>query len=72
MRTTTALSRRQVGASRCAGTFRTVFRAFVSSGVPERAPGGAGMAWARRMDKGPNPGKNEEPRARLDRFSLSG
>jgi hypothetical protein len=42
MRTTTALSRRQVGATRCAGTFLGVSRAFVSSGVPERTPGGRG------------------------------
>jgi hypothetical protein len=41
-RTTTALSRRQVGATRRAGTFLAVSRVFVSSGVPERAPGGRG------------------------------
>jgi hypothetical protein len=44
---------------------------FLSSGVPERAPGGPVMAWARRMDEGPNPGENEEPGTRLDRFSPS-
>jgi hypothetical protein len=42
MRTTTALSHRQVGATRRAGTFLAVFRVFVSFGVPERAPGGRG------------------------------
>jgi hypothetical protein len=42
MRTTTALSHRQVGATRRAGTFRAVSRAFVSSRVPERAPVGRG------------------------------
>jgi hypothetical protein len=26
------------------------------------------MEWARRMDEGPNPGENEKPGARLDRF----
>jgi hypothetical protein len=78
MRTTTGLSRRQVGATRRAGTFLGVSRAFVSSGLPERAPGGgeggagAGMACARRMDENPNPGENEEPRTRLGRFSPSG
>jgi hypothetical protein len=42
MRTTTALSRRQVGASRRAGNFLAVSRAFLSSRVPERAPEGRG------------------------------
>jgi hypothetical protein len=42
MRTTTDLSRRQVGATRRAGTFLAVSRAFLSSGVPERAPEGRG------------------------------
>jgi hypothetical protein len=42
MRTTTVLSRRQVGATRRAGTFLAVSRAFLSSGVPERAPEGRG------------------------------
>jgi hypothetical protein len=36
------------------------------------APRGVGMAWARRMDEGPNSRENEEPGARLNRFSLSG
>jgi hypothetical protein len=40
MRTTTALSRRQVGTTRRAGIFLAVSRAFLSSGVPERAPEG--------------------------------
>jgi hypothetical protein len=31
-----------------------------------------GMAWARRMDEGPNPGENEEPGARLGCFLPSG
>jgi hypothetical protein len=31
-----------------------------------------GMAWARRMDESPNPGENEETRARLGRISPSG
>jgi hypothetical protein len=42
MRTTTALSRRQVGATRRAGIFLAVSRAFLSSGVPGRAPEGRG------------------------------
>jgi hypothetical protein len=42
MRTTTALSRRQVGATRRAGSFLAVSRAFLSSGVPERALEGRG------------------------------
>jgi hypothetical protein len=42
MRTMTALSRRQVGAIRRAGTFLGVSHAFVSSGLPERAPRGQG------------------------------
>jgi hypothetical protein len=42
MRTTTGLSRRQVGAKRRAGTFLGVSRAFVYSGLPERVPGGRG------------------------------
>jgi hypothetical protein len=72
MRMTIALSCRQVGATRRVGTFRAVSRAFVLSEVPERAPGGgAEKAWARRMDKGPNPGENEKPGTQLDRFSLS-
>jgi hypothetical protein len=39
---------------------------------PRARPGRPGMAWARRMDEGPNPGENEEPGARLGRFSPSG
>jgi hypothetical protein len=42
MRTTTALSYRQVGATRRAGTFLDVSRAFVSSRLSERALGGQG------------------------------
>jgi hypothetical protein len=42
IRTTTAHSRRQVGATRRAGIFLAVSHAFLSSGVPERAPGGRG------------------------------
>jgi hypothetical protein len=30
------------------------------------------LAWARRMDLGPNPGENEEPGARLGRIPPSG
>jgi hypothetical protein len=30
------------------------------------------MAWAHRMDEGPDPGENEDPGARLDRFMPSG
>jgi hypothetical protein len=44
MRTTTALSRRQVRATRRVGTFLTASRAFVSSGIPEHAPGGRGWS----------------------------
>jgi hypothetical protein len=40
MRTTTAHSRRQVRATRRAGIFLAGLRAFLSSGVPERAPEG--------------------------------
>jgi hypothetical protein len=71
MRTAIGLSRRQVGATWRAGTFLDVSRAFVSSELPERAPGGAGMIWARQMDENPNPGENENPRVRLDHFSPS-
>jgi hypothetical protein len=42
MMTTTDLSRRQVGATRRAESFFAVSRAFLSSGVPERAPEGRG------------------------------
>jgi hypothetical protein len=42
MRTTTDLSRRQVRATRRAGSFFAVSHAFLSSGVPERAPEGRG------------------------------
>ena len=42
MRTTIGFSRRQVGATRRAGSFLAVSRAFVSSGVPERSLGGRG------------------------------
>jgi hypothetical protein len=38
---------------------------------PPACPGGPGMAWARRMDESPNPKENEEPGARLGRFSPS-
>jgi hypothetical protein len=44
MRTTIALSRRQVGATRRAGTFLAVSRTFLSSGVPERVPEGRGWS----------------------------
>jgi hypothetical protein len=37
-----------------------------------RAPRGAGGAWDRRMNLGPNPDENEEPGARLGRISPSG
>jgi hypothetical protein len=40
MRMMTAVSRRQVGATKRARTFLAVSRVFVSSGVPKRAPGG--------------------------------
>jgi hypothetical protein len=42
--TTTALFRLQVGATRRAGTFLGVSHVFVSSGLPERAPG-EGRGW---------------------------
>jgi hypothetical protein len=42
MRTTTELSRRQVRAIRLAGIFFATSRAFLSSGVPERASEGRG------------------------------
>jgi hypothetical protein len=42
MRTTTDLSRRQVRATRCAGSFFAILHAFLSSGVPERVPEGRG------------------------------
>jgi hypothetical protein len=41
---------------------------FVQS--PRACPGGPGMAWARRMDEGPNLGENEEPGARLAFFTV--
>jgi hypothetical protein len=44
MRTTTAHSRRQVGATRRARIFLAVSRAFLSSGVPEHAPEGRGWS----------------------------
>jgi hypothetical protein len=44
MRTTTALSRQQVGATRRAVSFLDVSRAFLSSRVPERAPEGRGWS----------------------------
>jgi hypothetical protein len=40
----TARSRRQVGATRRAGIFVAFSRAFLSSGVPERAPEGRGWS----------------------------
>jgi hypothetical protein len=49
----------------CSGIFLAFSRAFLSSGVPERAPEGRGMAWACRMDEDPDPGENEDPAARL-------
>jgi hypothetical protein len=42
MRTMTAHSCRQIGATRRAGIFFAFLRAFLSSGVPERAPEGWG------------------------------
>jgi hypothetical protein len=42
MRTTTAHSHRKVRATRRAGIFLAFSRAFLSSGVPERAPEGRG------------------------------
>jgi hypothetical protein len=42
MRTTTAHSRRQVGATRRTGIFLAVSCVFLSAGVPERAPEGRG------------------------------
>jgi hypothetical protein len=71
MRTTTAHSRRQVGATRRAGIFLAFSHAFLSSGVPKR-PGRPEMAWTRRMEEGPDPGENEDPGARLGRFTPSG
>jgi hypothetical protein len=38
---------------------------------PRAHPRRPGMAWARRMDGGPNPGEIENPGAPLDRFSPS-
>jgi hypothetical protein len=71
MRTTTGLSRRQVGATRRAGNFLDVSRAFVSSGLPERTPG-VGMTWAHQMDESPNLDENEDPGAQLGYFLRSG
>jgi hypothetical protein len=51
MRTTTALSRRQLGATRRAGSFLTVSRAFLLSKVPERAPKGRGWPGLARWMK---------------------
>jgi hypothetical protein len=57
---------------RTRGNFRHRFArvSFVRS--PQARPGRPGMAWARRMDEGPDPGENEDPRARLGRFTPSG
>jgi hypothetical protein len=71
----TAHSRRQVGATRPAGTrgnFPRLFArvSFVRS--PRARPERPGMAWARRMDEGPDPGEIEDPGTRLGRFSPSG
>jgi hypothetical protein len=65
MRTTTALSRRQISGS-------LPFRAHFFRPESPSAPRKAGMAWARRMDKGSNPSENEDLGAQLNRFSSSG
>jgi hypothetical protein len=75
MRTTTAHSRQQVGATRPAGTrgnFPRLFACVSFVRSPRACPGRPGMAWARRMDEGPDPGENEDPGARLGRFTPSG
>jgi hypothetical protein len=38
---------------------------------PRARIGKPGMVWARRMDESPNPDKNEEPEAWLDRIPPS-
>jgi hypothetical protein len=75
MTTTTAHSRRQVGATRPAGTRANLLGGFAPVCFvrsPRARPGRPGMAWARRMDEGPDPGEIEDPGARLGRFSPSG
>jgi hypothetical protein len=54
------------------GNFPRLFArvSFVRSS--QARPGRPGMAWARRMDEGPDPDENEDPEARLDRFTPSG
>jgi hypothetical protein len=49
---------------------RFVRISFVRS--PRARPGRPGMAWARRMDEGPNPDENKDAGARLGHFSPSG
>jgi hypothetical protein len=73
MRTTTAHSRRQVRDTRRAGIFVAFSRVFLSFVWSPRARlERPGMAWARWMDEGPDPGENEDPGARLGRFTPSG
>jgi hypothetical protein len=54
------------------GNFPQCFPRICFLRTPRARPEGPGMAWARRMDESPNPGKNEEPGARLGHFSPSG
>jgi hypothetical protein len=51
---------------------RSMFRAFLFRPESPSAPRKGGMAWALRMDESPNPGENEESRARLGRITPSG
>jgi hypothetical protein len=37
---------------------------------PRARPGKLGIAWARQMDEGPNPGENENPKTRLSFFTV--
>jgi hypothetical protein len=72
--TMTAHSRRQVGATRPAGTRANILGGFAPVCFvrsPRACPERPGMVWARRMDEGPDPGEIEDPGARLDRFSPS-
>jgi hypothetical protein len=69
------LSRRQAGTTRRAGSRGKILRCFARIYFvrsPQARPGRPGIAWARRMDGGPNPGEIEEPWVRLGRFTPSG
>jgi hypothetical protein len=47
------------------GNFPRLFACVSFVRSPRARPGRPGMAWAHRMDEGPDPGKNEDLGARL-------